>query len=229
MDIARSYRKIREELPDHVTLVLACKGHSTPEILQAIEAGATELGHNYVQEAGRLIQSLGERAAAVRWHLIGELQTNKINKALQLFDLIQTVNSLARAQHIEQRAARLGRVVPILVEINVAREPAKSGFPPDAESLEALARSIAGMEHLALRGLMTMGPASGDPRESRPYFARTRALLDHLKSLELPSTSPDILSMGMSDTYQVAVEEGATMVRLGTLIFGPPSCAIARA
>ncbi len=189
-------------------------------MLEVIEAGATDLGHNYVQEAEHARQALGPAADRVRWHLIGHLQTNKINKALQVFDVFQTVDSLETARAIDVRAARLDRVVPVYIEVNSAVEESKSGVAPDLETLAGLVRGVCALAHVRLEGLMTMGPLSADEEAVRRAFRKTRHLFDQLRALDLPGACLDTLSMGMTDSYRIAIEEGATMVRPGTIVFG---------
>jgi hypothetical protein len=228
MTIGQRYAELRRQAPDHVTIVLAAKTRSPDEIRAAIEAGATDIGHNYVQEAEATREALADAADRARWHMIGPLQTNKINKALKLFDVIQTVDSVRRAEAIHRRADNAEReVIPILLEINIADENAKAGLSAaqDAESLEsateAVVRSIDQLDRLRLEGLMTMGPLLDDPEAYRPLFRRTRELFEHLRRLDLPSTSLTTLSMGMTGSWKVAVDEGATMIRVGTAVFGP--------
>ena len=221
MSIAETYKRLRSEIPEYVRIVLAAKTRSVQEMFEVIEAGATDLGHNYVQEAEQARQALGSAAGRVRWHLIGHLQTNKINKALQVFDVFQTVDSLETARAIDVRAARLGRVVPIYIEVNSAVEESKSGVAPDLEPLAGLARGVCTLEHVRLEGLMTMGPLSADDEEVRAAFRKTRHLFDQLRAFDLPRACLDTLSMGMTDSYRIAIEEGSTMVRPGTIVFGP--------
>jgi len=221
MSIADTYRRLRGEIPAHVTIVVAAKTRSVQEMLEVIEAGATDIGHNYVQEAGQARQLLGPGADRVRWHLIGHLQTNKINKALQIFDVIQTVDSLDLARAIDARAARLDRIVPVYIEVNSAAEASKSGVRPDFEKLAEFAGSVCALKHVRLDGLMTMGPLSADEGDVRAAFRKTRGLFDRLRGLGLPGARLDTLSMGMTDSYRIAIEEGATMVRPGTFVFGP--------
>lgn len=224
--IAETYRDLRAEVPDDVTIVLAAKKRTPDEVREAIDAGATDFGHNYVQEAAAMIEALGDDARRARWHMIGHLQKNKINQALPIFDVVQTVDSLKAARAIDSRVERAGKqVVPVLLEINVAGEAAKAGITPEAhEPFEAylpdLLREMAKLEHLRLEGLMTMGPAGGDAESMRPYFRRVRAWRDACRALELPRAPMTHLSMGMSGSYRAAIEEGATMIRVGTLIFG---------
>jgi PLP dependent protein len=220
VSIATTYQRLRSEIPAHITIVIAAKTRSVQEMRDVIDAGATDIGHNYVQEAEQARAALGPAADRVRWHLIGHLQTNKINKALQVFDLIQTVDSLEKARAIDKRAALIGCVVPVYIEINSAAEASKSGAAPDFTILSKLASGICAFEHVRLEGLMTMGPLSADDDEVRAAFRKTRKLFDRLRELELPRACLDTLSMGMTDSYRIAVEEGATMVRPGTIVFG---------
>jgi len=220
MSIADIYQRLRSEIPAHITIVPAAKTRSVQEMLEVIEAGATDLGHNYVQEAEQARQALGSAAEKVRWHLIGHLQTNKINKALQVFEVFQTVDSVEKARAIDVRAARLDRIVPVYIEINSASEASKSGVVPEFETLATLARDMSILEHVRLEGLMTMGPLGADESEVRGAFRKTRHLFDRLRELELPGVCIETLSMGMTDSYQIAIEEGATMVRPGTIVFG---------
>jgi len=221
MRIADTYQRLRSEIPAQVRIVPAAKTRSAQEMLEVIEAGATDLGHNYVQEAERARQALGSAADRVRWHMIGHLQTNKINKALQVFDVIQTVDSLELGRAIDTRAARLGRIVPVYIEVNSAAEASKSGIAADFGVLAALARGLCELGHVRLEGLMTMGPLGADECEVRAAFSTTRQLFDRLRAIELPGASLNTLSMGMTDSYRIAIEEGATMVRPGTIVFGP--------
>ena len=227
MTITDRYRALRAQVPEDVTIVLAAKTRTPDEMAEAIAAGATDIGHNYVQEAESARAALGAESNAVRWHMIGPLQTNKINKALRLFDLIQTVDSVRRAEAIQQRAETLDRdVVPVYLEINIGDEDAKAGLSAsdNASSLEAVTesvvRAIDDLDRLRLEGLMTMGPLLDDPEAYRPLFHRTRQLFEHLRRLELQRAELGTLSMGMTDSWQVAVDEGATMIRVGTAVFG---------
>jgi hypothetical protein len=213
---ADNYLRVRASLPPEVTLLVAAKGRTAAEVAEVVEAGAAVIGHNYVQEAERMTAGLGEAAGRVEWHLIGRLQSNKINRALALFDVVQSVDSERLARAVSERAAA---PVRCLVEVNVAGEETKSGCPPEA--VRGLVERIAGMPNLRLEGLMTMEPYCEDPDDARPYFRRMRRLFEELKALEGPTAAMDVLSMGMTHSYRVAVEEGATVVRVGTAIFGP--------
>ncbi len=215
MSIRENYAKLRAEIPDTVTIVAAAKTRTADEVRQLIDAGATDIGQNYVQEAEAVRAQLGPAAGNVRWHLIGHLQTNKINKALGLFDVIQTVDSAKLARAIDKRA---DAPVDVLIEINSGREPQKTGVVP--ANAEALIQEIAPLDNVSVRGLMTMGPAFGDPEDARPAFRETRQLFSRLASLAIPGVAMETLSMGMSNAFRVAMEEGSTMIRPGTLLFG---------
>jgi len=214
--IADNVKAILAELPPGVELVAAAKTRSAAEILEAIEAGVRTIGENYVQEAAAAFPAVGRRA---RWHLIGHLQTNKAKKAVEIFDLVETVDSIALGRELDKRAATAGKTMEVLIEVNSGREPQKSGVMPG--DVEALARSLAGLPSLRVLGLMTMGPFGGDPEDSRPYFAETRRVFEALKVRAVPGIELRHLSMGMSHSWRVAVQEGATIVRIGTAIFGP--------
>jgi hypothetical protein len=207
---------ILRELPPGVELVVAAKTRTAAEILEAIEAGVGIIGENYVQEAADVFPAIGGRA---RWHFIGHLQTNKVKKAVEIFDLIETVDSIGLGREIDKRSAAAGKTIDILVEVNSGSEPQKAGVLP--EEAEPLVRSLAALPHLRVRGLMTMGPFEGDPEDSRPYFKETRRVWEALKIQAIPGTEMRYLSMGMTNSWRVAIEEGATMVRIGTAIFGP--------
>jgi len=214
--IAANVRAILADLPPGVELVAAAKTRSAAEILEALDAGVRAIGENYVQEAADVLPAVGRRA---RWHLIGHLQTNKAKKAVEIFDLVETVDSLALGREIDKRAASAGKTMEILVEINSGREPQKAGVLP--EDAEGLVRELAALPRLRVLGLMTMGPYEGDPEDSRPSFKETRRVYEALKTLDVPGAAMRHLSMGMSHSWRVAVEEGATLVRIGTAIFGP--------
>jgi pyridoxal phosphate enzyme (YggS family) len=216
--IRRNVERLRAELPGGVTLVAAAKSRTPAEVLAAVEAGVAVIGENYLKEAREATAVVGRRCA---WHFIGHLQKNKVKKAVELFDLIQTVDSPATAAEVDRRAGEVSKVMPVLVEVNSGREPQKFGVNP--EDLPGLVRELASRPNLRVEGLMTMGPDLDRPEEFRPYFRETRRAFEELGRLGLPSVRMSILSMGMTSSYRVAIEEGATMVRLGTLIFGPRS------
>ncbi|MFB6290137.1 MAG: YggS family pyridoxal phosphate-dependent enzyme [Candidatus Bipolaricaulia bacterium] len=222
-DIRKRFRKIRDSLPDDVRLVVATKSRSVDEIKEVIDAGANYIGENYTHpEATEKFEKLGELRNDVSWELIGHLQKNDINKALPIFDRIQTVESVSKAKHIDKRVEKAGKkVVPVLIEVNSGEEESKYGIKPKKAALKEVVRGIGQLEHLRLEGLMTMGPYEGDPEDARPYFRVTRELFEAGQDYVSGKDRMEILSMGMTNSYRVAVEEGANMVRVGTGIFGP--------
>ncbi len=213
--IEENVKRILAELPPGVTLVAAAKTRSADEISAAIEAGIAAVGENYVQEAQAAFAGIGKRAS---WHMIGHLQKNKVKNAVAIFHMIETVDTIALAERINRECEKIGRTMPVLIEVNSGREPQKAGVVP--EEAEALLRAITRLPFVEIRGLMTMGPQFGDPAATRQYFRETRKLFDRLQKLRLPRAEMTVLSMGMSNTYKIAIEEGATMIRIGTLIFG---------
>jgi len=215
MSIKENIRRLLSEIPPGVAVVAAAKTRTAEEILEAAEAGVALIGENYVQEAQAARETAGAR---VQWHLIGHLQTNKAKKAAAIFDLIQTVDSIHLAQEIDQRCGSLGKIMPILIEVNSGREPQKSGVAP--EGAAALIREISALPQVSVQGLMTMGPFEGDPELARPYFVETKKLFEKLKENPVPNAEMKILSMGMTNSYRVAIQEGSNMIRVGTLIFG---------
>ncbi len=213
--IKENIKKILEELPAGVELVAAAKTRTVAEILKAIQAGLTIIGHNYVQEAERAFEAIGPKA---KWHMIGHLQSNKAKKAVRIFDMIETVDSLKLAKAIDKACRNINKSMPVLIEINSGEEPQKAGvIPSDAISL---VKEISELENVRIMGLMTMGPFSGDPEDARPYFQKTRQLFKDIEQANLPGIEMKYLSMGMSNSYRVALEEGANLVRIGTRIFG---------
>jgi len=207
--------KILAELPTGVDLVAAAKTREPEELLEAMQSGVKTIGENYVQEAEKKYEVVGGK---VRWHFIGHLQKNKVKKAVRIFDMIETVDSVEIAKEIDKRCSQIDKVMPILIEINSGREEQKSGVLP--ENAEQLIKEISGLQHMAVMGLMTMGPRFGDPEDSRPYFVETRKIFDKIKKLNIPNIEMRYLSMGMTNSYKIAIEEGANIVRIGTKIFG---------
>jgi len=204
-----------KELPKGVQLEGAAKTRTVEEIMEAIDAGLEIIGENYVQEAEKAFASIGDRA---RWHMIGHLQTNKVKKAVKVFDMIETVDSMKLAKEIDKCCQKIGKTMEILIEINSGEESQKSGVMPD--DAIPLINEIATLENVKIVGLMTMGPFAGDPEDSRPYFQKTRAIYAKLKEMSIPGVEMTYLSMGMSNSYKVALEEGANLVRIGTKLFG---------
>lgn len=213
--IRENVRKILAELPESVSLEGAAKTRTPEEILEAIEAGLEIIGENYVQEAEKAYQVVGDRA---KWHMIGHLQRNKAKKAVKIFDMIETVDSLKLAREIDKCSRKIGKIMPILIEVNSGEESQKTGVLP--EDVLPLINDILELKNIKIVGLMTMGPFAGDPEDSRPYFQRTREIFKKLKDMELSGVEMEVLSMGMSNSYKVALEEGANLVRIGTKLFG---------
>ncbi len=213
--IKENVKEILAELPEGVYLVGAAKTRTPEEIDEAVAAGLQIIGENYVQEAERAFQVVGNRA---KWHMIGHLQRNKAKKAVKVFDMIETVDSMKLAKEIDKCCGKIGKIMPILIEINSGEETQKAGVLPD-EAID-LIKEMSTLEHIKIMGLMTMGPFTGDPEEARPFFVKTREIFQKLKEMNLPNVEMRYLSMGMSNSYRVALEEGANMVRIGTKIFG---------
>jgi pyridoxal phosphate enzyme (YggS family) len=219
--ITANVKRILETLPPGVILVAAAKARTAREVEEALRAGVAYVGHNYVQEAEQMIPLISEVPqfqGQVRWHMIGHLQKNKVKKAVRLFDMIETVDSWPLAKLIDRRCAAIGKTMPVLVEVNIGREASKTGVLP--EKVDDLVRRLSDLKHIRVQGLMTMGPRFGDPEDARPYFRATKEAFDRLAKADLPNVEMRTLSMGMSNSYQVALEEGANMVRLGTVLFG---------
>ncbi|MBN2417211.1 YggS family pyridoxal phosphate-dependent enzyme [bacterium] len=217
MDMIReNVRTLKAQLPAGVFLEAAAKTRSPAEVADAIAAGVDLIGENYVQEGQAVYETVNGR---VPLHFIGHLQRNKAKQAVEIFDMIETLDSLRLARELDRHAANMGKVIPVLVEINSGREPQKYGILP--EDLESFLQQAALLEHIAVQGLMTMGPFTGDPELARPYFQETKACFERAGQLTLPNVEMRHLSMGMTSSYQVAIEEGATIVRIGTRIFGP--------
>ncbi len=214
--IKQKVSTLLKELPAGVSLEAAGKTRTPEELSEVVAAGVKIIGENYVQE---LLAVHDRVEGAPAWHFIGHLQTNKVRKIVGLVDLIETVDSLKLAKEIEKRASALGKVMSVLIEVNSGREEQKAGVFPEkaAELIEKIAR----LPHLSIRGLMTMGPLAGDPEEARPYFQETRKIFERLKKNPIPGAEMEILSMGMTNSYRVAISEGANLVRIGTGIFGP--------
>jgi PLP dependent protein len=201
--------------PSSVRLVTVTKTVDHDRIREAIAAGAAILGENRVQEAKEKIEALGKVAS---WHLIGHLQTNKAKYAVKLFDLIHSVDTLELAKEIDKHAAKAGKVQDVLIEVSIAGETAKAGV--SIGDMVRLVGEAAGLKHIRVLGLMTMPPLSNDPEDSRPYFRKLRDLADAVRKEGIAGISMNELSMGMSGDFEVAIEEGATLVRVGTAIFG---------
>ena len=213
--IREKVKEILNELPHGVKLVGAAKTRTPEEIQEAVDAGLEVVGENYVQEAEKAFSVIGPR---VKWHMIGHLQRNKAKKAVAVFDMIETVDSVRLAKEIDKACKKIGKIMLILIEINSGEEDQKAGVLP-ADALP-LIQEISRLENVKIVGLMTMGPFAGDPEESRPYFKKTREIFEKLKAENLSGVEMTFLSMGMSNSYRVALEEGANLVRIGTKLFG---------
>lgn len=229
MSIASNITTIRERLaeaarranrnPEDITLIAVSKTFPAECIVDAYEAGQRVFGENRVQEFTDKAQALGSLSDA-EFHLIGHLQSNKAAKAAELFHAIDSLDSLRLARRINEAAAKLGKKLDVLIEINVGGEEQKSGLAPASRELEELLQSAPALDHLRIRGLMTVPPYTEDPEGVRPYFRALRQLREDLSRRSLPAVEVDVLSMGMSHDFKIAIEEGATQVRIGTAIFG---------
>ena len=212
LDVVKANVKTAAERYDRdageITLVCVTKNRSLEDIREAIDCGIADVGENKVQETRFKYRAL----PSVKWHMVGHLQTNKAKEAVEIFDLIHSVDSLRLAQEIDKHAAKLNKAQDILIEVNASGEGAKFGISP--EGLYALIKSVKSLNNIKIRGLMTMAPIVENPEQARTCFRKLRGLIDSLNDLSM-----SILSMGMTQDYEVAIEEGATMVRIGTAIF----------
>lgn len=224
-DIVSNIRMIRERIaaaatragrdPGGIQLMAVSKTVPPERIREAVEAGITLFGENYVQEAREKIPAIGHN---ISWHMIGHLQTNKVKYVINLFDWIHSVDRLELARELDKRAGQNNRRLNILMEVNVSGEESKNGVEA-ALALE-LIRQVSDLPNLNVRGLMTMPPYSDNPETSRPYFQALCTLRDEINTAAIPGIRMDELSMGMTDDFEVAIEEGATIIRVGRAIFG---------
>ncbi|HPD56439.1 MAG TPA: YggS family pyridoxal phosphate-dependent enzyme [Smithellaceae bacterium] len=224
-DIAANIRRIRERIaqaaaragrvPDDIKLMAVTKTVSPERAREAINAGIDLFGENYVQEAKGKIAALGKN---VKWHMIGHLQTNKAKYVVRLFDCVQSVDRIELARELDKRARLAGCKLNVLIEVNVSGEQSKSGV--GAADAPLLAKNVASLENISVCGLMTMPPYFENPEEARPYFRALRELAAQIDRAGIPGVSMKELSMGMTDDFEVAIEEGATIVRVGRAIFG---------
>ena len=229
MSIAENIAAVRERIEaasrragrsaDDIALLGVTKTHPPARIREAYGAGMRLFGENRVQEFTAKAGGVSDLADA-QWHMIGHLQTNKAAKAAELFCAVDSVDSVKLAEKLDAAARNLGKRVPVLIEINVGGESAKSGVSPDSRELEELLLAAPRFEALEFRGLMTVPPFTADPEDARSYFRRLRQLRDAIAARKLPAVGMDALSMGMSHDFEVAIEEGSTCVRVGTAIFG---------
>jgi PLP dependent protein len=217
-EIAAAARRAKRR-PEDIALMAVSKTHPAELIREAYDAGLRVFGENRIQEFDGKAGALADLAGA-QWHMIGHLQTNKAGKAAELFAAVDSVDSVKLAEKLDAAARSLSKKLSVLIEINVGGEAAKSGVAPDSRELEALLLIAPRLEALEFRGLMTVPPFSDDPEEARPYFRKLRQLRDAIATRKLTAVGTDVLSMGMSHDFEVAIEEGSTCVRVGTAIFG---------
>jgi len=213
--IKENVKRLFDELPEGITILAAAKTRNADEISEAIKAGIKIIGENYLQDAQSVINDVKEKA---EWHFIGHLQRNKVKKVIDVFDMIESVDSLRLAKEIERCCEMRNKIMPILIEVNSGEENQKNGVAP--KDVAQLIREISSLNHVKIMGLMTMGPRFGDPEESRLYFRKTREIFEQIMDLHLPNVEMKYLSMGMTNSYKVAIEEAANLVRIGTKIFG---------
>jgi PLP dependent protein len=229
MSIAANIATVRERIeraalragrsPSEIALMGVTKRHPPELIRDAYAAGLRLFGENRVQEFATKAAAVGDLAEA-EWHMIGHLQTNKTPKAAELFAAVDSVDSVKLAEKLDTVARQVNRKLSVLIEINVGGEAAKNGVAPDTQQLEELLRSAPRFEALEFRGLMTLPPFTDDPEGARPFFGKLRELRDAIAKRQLQAIRMDVLSMGMSHDFEVAIEEGSTCVRVGTAIFG---------
>jgi pyridoxal phosphate enzyme (YggS family) len=216
--IARAAKRAGRSASD-VVLMAVSKTSPAGRIIEAYGAGQRLFGENRVQEFADKLPALAKLSGA-EFHMIGHLQSNKTGKAADIFNAIDSVDSSKLAARLNTSAEELGRTIDVLIEINVGGEKAKSGIAPDSPELDRILAGAPEWQHLRVRGLMTVPPFTDDPEGARPYFRQLRELRDRLAARNLPSVKLDVLSMGMSHDFEVAIEEGSTCVRIGTAIFG---------
>jgi len=214
--IIQNVKKILLEIPSGVTLLAACKSRTAEEINAAIEGGIKVIGENYLQETLKVYPLVRK---GVEWHFIGHLQRNKVKKIVKIFDVIETLDDLKIAEEIDKRCAQIEKTMPVLIEVNSAKEPRKAGVFP--EEVEDFILEVSKFKNIKVSGLMTMGPLVSNIEEIRPFFKLTKTLFDSLKTKNIENVEMRYLSMGMSDSYKIAIEEGANIIRVGTKIFGP--------
>jgi PLP dependent protein len=214
-DVKDKYIEIKKTIPDNITIVAVTKQRTIEEIEEAVDAGITIVGENYVQEA----MSKYRHIEGLQWHIIGHLQRNKVKDVLKIFNCIQSVDSMRLAVEIDTQCAKLSKIMPILIEINIGGEESKYGIKTD-EVLETV-RQIARLPNLHIEGLMTLEPYFDDPKNARTYFKLMKQVFDGVKSQNIPNVDMKTLSMGISNSYEVAIEEGSNMIRIGTKLFGP--------
>ncbi|KPK97994.1 MAG: hypothetical protein AMJ95_06345 [Omnitrophica WOR_2 bacterium SM23_72] len=230
MTIQENLLKVRQRIalvcskvkryPDSLSLIAVSKGRSVDEIKEAMSLGITDIGESRVQEALRKFNEITSQRGdeqRVKWHMVGHLQTNKVKEAVKIFDLIQSVDSLHLAEEIDKQAARIEKIQNVLIEVKTSPEATKFGLAP--EETVSIVKYISRLKNVSANGLMTIAPPVDNPEKTRPYFRRARSLMDEITRLGIGGLAFGILSMGMSDDFEVAIEEGANMVRIGRAIF----------
>jgi len=215
--IFKACEKVKRN-PQEIKIVAVTKNVAVEKINEAIACGIEIIGENKVQEALAKYEQIDKK---VLWHLVGHLQTNKVKKALEIFDMIQSVDSLKLASEINKTAEEIGKIYPILLEINTSGEATKYGVKP--EQTENLIREMQGLENLKIKGLMTVGPLSDDKQKVRLAFRQLKIIYEKLERVKISNLQLEYLSMGMSSDFEIAIEEGSNMLRIGTAIFGPRS------
>ncbi len=220
MSIQENVERILKEVGDRATVEAAAKTRTAKEIDRAIAAGIKIIGENYISDLRKVFTQVKNKA---EWHFIGSTKTQKHDllkkRYLEMLDMIETIEDFEFAKELDRRCKELGKIIPVLIEINSAKEKQKSGVYP--EEAIGLVKKIAQLNNIRVSGLMTMGPVVSSPEDIRPYFRLTKRLFDDIKDLKIENVEMRFLSMGMSDTFKIAIEEGANIVRIGTLIFGP--------
>ena len=216
MNITENVKQLLSELGPEIQLVAAAKSRTPAEVYECIEAGVKIIGQNYLKDAQRAIPIIGNKAS---WHFIGHLQRNKIPQTVALFDVIETLDNLEFATLIDKECFYAGKVMPVLIEVNSGEEVQKAGVMPD--KVADFVKRASTLKNIRISGLMTMGPLVTEPEKCRPYFKNTRQVFEHVKAMGLTGVQMLYLSMGMTDSYRVAIEEGANVVRIGSKIFGP--------
>jgi pyridoxal phosphate enzyme (YggS family) len=213
--IIENVKKILHEIPQDVIIIAAVKGRTVEEVQEAIDGGIRFLGENYLQEAEKKFQHIG---TSVKWHFIGRIQRRKCKRIAEIFDMVETLDSLEIAMELNSALKVVNKIMPALIEVNSGREPQKSGLM--TENVLPFVKEVSEFNNLKIKGLMTMGPFLGEPEKLRPYYIATRKIFEEVKSKNFSNVEMKYLSMGMSSSYKIAIEEGANIIRIGTLIFG---------
>jgi pyridoxal phosphate enzyme (YggS family) len=218
--IRENITRVRARIPPGITIVAVSKTRTPQQLKEALKAGIADIGENRVQEAlikYKELSAVDYRPSAIKWHMVGHLQTNKVKEAVKIFDLIHSVDSIRLAVEIDKQAAGISKLQDILIEVKTSPEATKFGLAPD--EVIAVIKEIAGLKNINIKGLMTIAPILDDPEKTRPYFRTLRELKDEINRLPVLKSPLSVLSMGMSDDFEVAIEEGSNMIRLGRAIF----------